>query len=73
MSITATEIKAIPGKYLQLAATQITGCITAKQLADIHFLYKKLFTGQKNVDVIVRKKAAAGSPCRFLIFFLFSS
>ena len=42
----------VSGKKLFLAAAnrQIAGCITAKQIADIHYFSRKQFTGQENVD-----------------------
>ena len=36
--------------FLAVASKQVTGCITAKQAADIHFFSRKQFTGQENVD-----------------------
>ena len=36
--------------FMAVATNQITGCITAKQAADIHFFSRKQFTGQENVD-----------------------
>ena len=41
--------------FRMVAAKQITGCITAKQLADIHFFARKLFTGQNNTDEKARQ------------------
>lgn len=36
--------------FLAVAAGQIQGCITAKQLADIHFFSRKQFKGEAHVD-----------------------
>ena len=36
--------------FLAVANKQITGCITAKQAADIHFFSRKQFRGEENVD-----------------------
>lgn len=36
--------------FLAIANKQIIGCVTAKQIADIHFFSKKQFKDQKNVD-----------------------
>ena len=36
--------------FLAAAAGQIQGCITAKQLADIHFFSRKQFKGEDRVD-----------------------
>lgn len=36
--------------FLAVAAGQIQGCITAKQLADIHFFSRKQFKGEEHVD-----------------------
>ena len=36
--------------FLAIANKTITGCITAKQAADIHFFSRKQFAGQDDVD-----------------------
>ena len=36
--------------FLAVANREITGCITAKEAADIHFFSRKQFAGQENVD-----------------------
>ncbi len=41
--------------FYAIANKQITGCITAKEAADIHFFSRKQFTGQENVDAKARK------------------
>ena len=41
--------------FRAVAVQQITGCITAKQIADIHFFSRKLFSGQDNVDARTRQ------------------
>jgi predicted nucleic acid-binding protein len=41
--------------FYAIANKQITGCITAKEAADIHFFSRKQFTGQENVDVKARQ------------------
>lgn len=41
--------------FLAAAAKQITGCITAKQSADIHFFSRKQFKGMDNVDEKARQ------------------
>ena len=41
--------------FYAVANKQITGCITAKEAADIHFFCRKQFTGQENVDVKARQ------------------
>ena len=45
------------GQTIFLAAANhvITGCITAKQAADIHFFSRKQFAGQENTDEKARK------------------
>ncbi len=45
------------GKKIFLAAAnkEIGGCLTAKQLADIHFISRKQFKGRENIDSISRK------------------
>ena len=37
------------------AANEITACLTAKQLADIHFFSRKQFKGMENVDARARQ------------------
>lgn len=41
--------------FLAIANRQITGCLTAKQIADLHFFSRKQFTGTENVDEKARK------------------
>ena len=41
--------------FLAAANNVITGCITAKQAADIHFFARKQFVGQENVDEKARQ------------------
>ena len=41
--------------FLAIANNVITGCITAKQAADIHFFSRKQFVGQENTDEKARK------------------
>ena len=41
--------------FIAIANRQITGCITAKQAADIHFFSRKQFKGQDNVDEKARQ------------------
>ena len=36
--------------FMAIAWKQITGCITAKQAADIHFFSRRQFAGQDHVD-----------------------
>ncbi len=36
--------------FLAIANKQIIGCITAKQIADIHYFSRKQFRNQENVD-----------------------
>ena len=36
--------------FMAVANRKITGCITAKEAADIHFFSRKQFAGQENVD-----------------------
>ena len=42
----------ISGKaiFLSVAKKEFSGCITAKEAADIHFFAKKQFKGEENVD-----------------------
>ena len=41
--------------FYAAANKQITGCITAKEAADIHFFSRRQFTGQENVDAKARQ------------------
>jgi len=41
--------------FLLIADNVITGCITAKQAADIHFFSRKQFKGQESVDTKARE------------------
>ena len=41
--------------FIAAAMNQITACVTAKQIADIHYLTKKLFKGQPHVDSLAKK------------------
>ena len=41
--------------FYAIANNQITGCITAKEAADIHFFSRKQFSGQENVDAKARQ------------------
>ena len=36
--------------FLAVANEQIIGCLTSKQVADIHFFSRKQFKGEDNVD-----------------------
>lgn len=40
--------------FLAIARQEITGCISAKQAADIHYFARKQFTGEENVDAKAR-------------------
>ena len=40
--------------FLTIANKQITGCITAKQIADIHYFSRKQFKEQENIDAKCR-------------------
>ena len=44
------------GESIFLAAANdiITGCLTAKEIADIHFFARRQFKGQENVDSLAR-------------------
>ena len=44
--------------FYAVANKQITGCITAKEAADIHFFSRKQFTGEENVDAKARQVIA---------------
>ncbi len=41
--------------FLAIANQQITGCITAKEAADIHFFSRKQFSNEENVDEKARQ------------------
>lgn len=41
--------------FYAVATRQLAGCLTAKQIADIHFFARKLFRGQENVDEKARQ------------------
>ena len=41
--------------FYAVANNQITGCITAKESADIYYFSRKQFTGQENVDAKARQ------------------
>ena len=41
--------------FISAAKRQITACVTAKQIADIHYLTKKLLKGQEHVDEAARQ------------------
>ena len=41
--------------FYAIAHKQITGCITAKEAADIHFFSRKQYTDQENVDAKARQ------------------
>ena len=45
--------------FLAVANRKITGCLTAKQIADIHFFSRKQFLGEENVDAKARKVISA--------------
>ena len=44
--------------FLAVANKRISGCITAKEAADIHFFSRKQFAGQENVDEEARNVLA---------------
>ena len=44
--------------FYAIANKQITGCITAKEAADIHFFSRKQFKGQEHVDAKGRQVMA---------------
>ena len=44
--------------FMAVANQKITGCITAKEAADIHFFSRKQFVGQENVDEKARNVLA---------------
>ena len=41
--------------FIAAAMNRITACVTAKQIADIHYLAKKLFKGQPHVDTLAKQ------------------
>ena len=41
--------------FIAAAMKQITACITAKQIADIHYLIRKIFNGQAHADNLARQ------------------
>ena len=41
--------------FIAAAMNQITACLTAKQIADIHYMTKKLFKGQQHVDDLAKQ------------------
>lgn len=41
--------------FLAAAMKQITACVTAKQIADIHYLTRKVFKGQSHADKLARQ------------------
>ena len=41
--------------FRAVANKQVTGCITAKEVADIHYFTRRLFRGQENVDIRARE------------------
>ena len=41
--------------FRAVANKQIAGCLTAKQIADIHFFARKQFKGEENVDEKARQ------------------
>ena len=41
--------------FIAAAMNEITACITAKQIADIHYMTKKLFKGQPYVDSLAKQ------------------
>ena len=41
--------------FRAIANKQVTGCLTAKQIADLHFFSRKQFKGEENVDVKARQ------------------
>ena len=44
--------------FLAVANKRITGCITAKEVTDIHYFARKLFKGEGQVDYRARKVIA---------------
>ena len=41
--------------FRAIATKQVTGCLTAKQIADLHFFSRKQFIGEENVDAKARQ------------------
>ena len=41
--------------FIAAAMNQITACVTAKQIADIHYMTKKAFKGQAHVDYLAKQ------------------
>lgn len=41
--------------FRAIANKQVTGCLTAKQIADLHFFSRKQFKGEENVDTKARQ------------------
>ena len=41
--------------FLAIAEKHIVGCVTAKEVADIHFFSRKQFSGEENTDEKARK------------------
>jgi len=41
--------------FIAAATRLITACVTAKQIADIHYMTKKLFKGQPQVDNLAKQ------------------
>ena len=50
--------------FIALASKIFVGCVTAKQIADIHFFTRKQFIGEKNKDIKARLIIA-----KLLLFF----
>ena len=44
--------------FLAIANDVIKGCLTAKEIADLHFFSRKQFKGQENVDSLARDVVA---------------
>ena len=41
--------------FRAIANKQVTGCLTAQQIADLHFFSRKQFKGEENVDARARQ------------------
>ena len=41
--------------FIAAATNQLTACVTAKQIADIHYMTKRLFKGQTHVDHLAKQ------------------
>ena len=41
--------------FRAIANKQVTGCLTAKQIADLHFFSRKQFKGEENVETKARR------------------